>query len=168
MTSLLSAMLVFVATGDSLRTEVVFLGDIPASRATALWERVIGPEPEAFIVPGKSPDMLVVKDTPERLTRFRSLLKALAGTAPDEHIYVRPVVHMAPSALVDLLMEVLVEPNGTGPRLVPDDRSGRLVVVTTAARYRAIDKIARTLDTPPRGRERRVIGVEPEPEGGLP
>ncbi|MCC6623652.1 MAG: hypothetical protein IT385_20510 [Deltaproteobacteria bacterium] len=161
-------VLALLVSGDTLRTEVVFLQGMQAERAITLWERVIGPIPEATILPGKSPDVVVVKDTPARLARFRALVGALSGGGSADRIYVRPVVHVTPSALAERLAELLAGTRDEAVVLAPDDRSQRLVVKATPARYLAIDKLARALDVPPRGGQRRVIGVEPEPEGGLP
>jgi len=161
-------VLALLVSGDTLRTEVVFLQGMQAERAITLWERVIGPIPEATILPGKSPDVVVVKDTPERLVRFRALLGALTGGAAADRIYVRPVVHVLPSELAARLADLLADTPDRAVVLVPDDRSQRLVVKAQPARYLAIDKLARALDVPSRGGHRRVIGVEPEPPGGLP
>ena len=157
-----------LSLGDTLRTQVVFLGDMPADRAITLWERVIGPAGEATILPGKSPDVVVVVDTPPRLARVRALLAALSGGGENDHIYIRPVLYLAPSELAARLGELVANTRQAGVVLVPDDRSARLVVRASPSDYQAIDRLARALDVPARGSTRRVIGVEPEPEGGLP
>lgn len=167
MTALLVALAV-VCGGDSLKTEVMFLDGMPAERAISLWERVIGPQAGATIIQGRAANVVVVKDTPARIARFRTLMKALASTGADAHIYLRPVLYMEASELAAVVSNVAGQSDAMKDvALVPDDRSGQLVVSATPARYRALDALMRRLDVPATT-PRRVIGVEPEPDGGLP
>jgi|GEM_PF-1537029 len=141
---------------DGYRTDVIFLEHMPQTRAIALWEKVIHPAGEARIIAGRA-GTVVVYDTPPRLTRFRALLKALDVGGAEARIYLRPVVHLAPSALADLIDRVLGDARGRDRVvLVPDDRSGQLLVRTTSARYRVIDKLARRLDVPTAERRRAI------------
>lgn len=167
MTVLALAMALLLG-GDSLKTEVIFLGRLPSERAIMLWDRVIGSIGGATILQGRSPDVVVVRDTPPRLARFRALVTALDATSPETHIYLRPVVNVRPSELAALVQSLADGADALRDvTLVPDDRSDQLVVAAPPARYRALDKLLRRLDVPPRS-PRKVIGVEPEPEGGLP
>lgn len=154
-------------TSSSLRTEVIFLRDngMGAERALTLYERVIGQSGESSAMVGRQPNMLVVRDTPERLARFRRLLAALDRGGAERRLYVRPVSHLAPSALASLLAELAP----ADVRLVPDDRSGALIVSATLTDYRRLDALIRRLDVPGEGRDSRQIRVTPAPsEGGFP
>jgi type II secretory pathway component GspD/PulD (secretin) len=129
------------------RTEIIFLQAMPPARAMLLFDRVIRSGPAAVIVQGRGPNVIVARDYPAQLARFRSLLAEFdrPGEA-DAHIYVRPVHFVVASALAQTLegMYDSVEP----PRMVADDRTGQLVVQTTLERYRALDKLIRKLDVP--------------------
>ncbi|PKN54715.1 MAG: hypothetical protein CVU56_25025 [Deltaproteobacteria bacterium HGW-Deltaproteobacteria-14] len=152
------------ASDDSYRTDVIFLAHLPQGRAIALWERVIGPAGEARIIAGRA-GTVVVYDTPPRLARFRDLLRALDVGDGDAHIYVRPVVHLAPSALAALIERILGDAGGRDALvLVPDDRASQLVIRTTPARYAVIDKLARRLDAPAGERERVVRRLTAPPD----
>jgi type II secretory pathway component GspD/PulD (secretin) len=147
-------------TASGLRTEVIFLRDngMGAERALALYERVIGQSGESSAMVGRQPNMLVVRDTPERLARFRRLLDALDRGGAERRLYVRPVAHLAPSELAP-----------ADVRLVPDDRSSALIVSATLADYRRLDALIRRIDVPAEGRDTRQIRVTPGPsEGGFP
>jgi len=168
----MSALLVALAVvfgGDTLKTEIIFLGDLPAANAITLWERVIGPAAGATIIEGRAPDVVVVKDSPDRLRRFRGLLQAIAGHDAKEHIYVRPVTFMMPTQLTQLATQIMGD-RASDATFIPDDRSGQLVIRATPANYKKVDVLLRKLDRPPPGTlgNRKVIGVEPEPDGGLP
>ena len=150
--------------GDSLKTEVIFLeqGGMGAERALTLYERVIGRSGEGSATLGRQPNMLVVRDTPERLTRFRALIRALDRPGAERRFYVRPMVHVAPSQMATLVGDLIPD----DVRLVPDDRSGHLVVSATLSDYRRVDALVRKLDVPGQGRQ---IRVTPGPsEGGFP
>lgn len=155
------------ARAESLKTEVIFLEEngMGAERALTLYERVIGKSGESSAMVGRQPNMLVVRDTPQRLARFRRLLDALDRGGADRRLYVRPVTHVAPSQLASLLAELAP----ADVRLVPDDRSGALIVSATLPDYRRLDTLIRRLDVPGEGRNTREIRVTPAPsEGGFP
>lgn len=153
---------------NTYRTDVIFLVDLPPARAVALWERLVGPRGEARAMEGRA-NTIVVHDTPRRLARFRALLEHLdTPGGARERLYVRPVIHLEPSALAALVREVLEPlPDGVTLLLVPDDRSGQLVVRTTARRYATIDRLARRLDVPAHERQRAIRTV-PAPDRELP
>lgn len=149
---------------DSYRTEVIFLTELPAERALTLHERLIGQAGESAIVLGRQPNVVVVKDTPERLARFRTLLDAFDRPgAAQSHIYLRPVRHMTPSALAALAAEVLTGPNAERVRMVPDDRGQQLVVMCPPPIYQSLDRLFRRLDVPAKG-QRRDLRVTPAPD----
>lgn len=153
------------ARASSLKTEVIFLQEVDADRAIVLWDKVIGPAPEATIVKGREPNVVVVKDSPERLARFHALIAALDRKgAAARRIYIRPVAYLLPSELAKELDEI-AGATGDELRMVPDDRTQRLVVITTAAIYRRVDLVARRLDVPGQGRDIRVL---PAPDGSRP
>lgn len=157
------------ARAESLKTEVIFLKEngMGAERALTLYERVIGRSGESSAMVGRQPNMLVVRDTRERLTRFRKLIDELDRPGQGLRLYVRPIAHLAPSSLLPLLAE-LTPPS---VRLVPDDRSSVLIVSASLADYRRLDALIRRLDVPGEGqtREDRAIRVTPGPsEGGFP
>lgn len=152
------------AVANSLKTEVIFLeqGGMGAERALMLYERVIGRSGEGSATIGRQPNMLVVRDTPERLARFRALIRALDRPGAERRLYMRPMTHVAPSQMARLVGDLLPE----DVRLVPDDRSGNLVVSATLDDYRRLDALVRKLDVPGQGRQ---IRVTPGPsEGGFP
>ena len=151
--------------GESYRTEVLFLGDLPAERAIVLHERLMGQQGESTIVVGRQPNMIVVKDTPERLKRFRGLLAVLDKPGAGEmHIYVRPVQHVMPSELMALALEVIDPQAEAKVRMVPDDRSQQLLVMCRPATYLVLDKLMRRLDVPTKNR--RDVRVTPGPTDG--
>jgi len=136
---------------DSYRTEVIFLGDMPAERALTLHERVLGQEGESTAVLGRQPNVIVIKDTPARLARFRELLAILDKPgAAEMHIYIRPVQYVLPSELVSLATEVMDEQAATRVRMVPDDRSQQLLVMCRPQTYTALDRLLRRLDVAPK------------------
>jgi type II secretory pathway component GspD/PulD (secretin) len=162
-----NALLLMMALliSDSYRTEVLFLGDLPAERAIVLHDRLIGQSGESTIVVGRQPNMIVVKDTPERLKRFRALLAVLDKPGAGEmHIYVRPVQYVVPSELMALAMEVIDAQAAAKVRMVPDDRSQQLLVMCRPATYLTLDKLLRRLDVPTKNR--REIRVTPAPTDG--
>jgi type II secretory pathway component GspD/PulD (secretin) len=123
--------------------------------------------------------VVVVKDSPERLARFHALIAALDRKgAAARRIYIRPVAYLLPSELAKELDEI-AGATGDELRMVPDDRTQRLVVITTAAIYRRVDLVARRLDVPGQGRDIRQgqpgsarpsvgIRVLPAPDGSRP
>lgn len=132
---------------DSYRTEVIFLGDLPAERALVLHERLLGQDGESTIVLGRQPNVIVVKDTPERLKRFRELLAILDKPgAAQMHIYIRPVQYLRPSELITLASEVMDETATGKLRMVPDDRSQQLLVMCRPSTYLVLDRLLRRLD----------------------
>jgi type II secretory pathway component GspD/PulD (secretin) len=162
--SLIAALLVT----DSLRTEVIFLtkDGMGAERALTLYDRIIGPSGESSAVVGRQPNMLVVRDTPPRLARFRALLKALDVPGAELRLFIRPMRYVAPSQLKPLIEEL-----GTFDlariSLVADDRSGQLVVQARLEDYRRLDRLIRKLDVA--SETGRKIRVTPGPsEGGFP
>ena len=144
------------------RTEVIFLQAMSPARAKLLFDRVIRSGPHAVIVQGRGPNVIVARDFPAELSRFRGLLAELdrPGEA-DARIYVRPVQFVVASALAQTLegMYDSAEP----PRMVPDDRTGQLVVQTTPERYRALDKLIRKLDVPSRPTREPPARPRPSP-----
>jgi len=156
LTALLLALSLLLS--DSYRTEVIFLGDLPAERALVLHERLLGQEGESTAVLGRQPNMIVVKDTPARLKRFRDLLAILDKPGAGEmHIYIRPVQYVLPSELVTLATQVIDQAAlGKGPgspsaalakvRMVPDDRSQQLLVMCRPPTYLVLDRLLRRLD----------------------
>lgn len=145
MTALLLLMSLLVS--DSYRTEVIFLGDLPAERALTLHERVLGQEGESTAVLGRQPNVIVIKDTPARLARFRELLAILDKPGASEmHIYIRPVQYVLPSELIKLATDIMDETAATRVRMVPDDRSQQLLVMSKPATYLVLDRLLRRLD----------------------
>jgi len=149
---------------QSYRTEVIFLKALPAERALLLHERLLGAVGESNIVRGRQPNVVVVKDTPERLARFHALLAAFDKEgAARLRIFLRPVQHVLPSELAALAGEVLDDP---GVRMVPDDRSGHLVVMSRSEAYQRLDRLLRKLDVP--SDKGRRIRVTPAPSDSRP
>lgn len=168
MAALVSALLAWSARAEparqSYRTEVIFLAALPAERALLLHERVLGRVGESTIAQGRQANVVVVKDTPERLARFRALLAALdAEGAARLRVFVRPVQHLLASELAALAGEVMDDP---ALRMVPDDRSRQLVVMARPERYHALDRLLRKLDVP--GDKDRQIRVTPAPSDSRP
>lgn len=155
------------ARADSLKTEVLFLKErgMGAERALTLYDRVIGRSGESSALVGRQPNMLVVRDTPERLARFRSLIRLLDVEGDERRLYVRPIVHLPPSALIALIGDLIPQ----AVRLFPDDRTNNLVVSASLTDYRRLDTLIRKLDVAGEDREHRAIRVTPQPsEGGFP
>lgn len=150
---------------ESLRTEVIFLreGGMGVERAMTVYDRVIGARGESSITVGRQPNMLVVRDTPPRLKRFRALLTALDRPGEDARVFIRPVHHLAPSELAARVAELDVF-DPAAVQLVPDDRSGQLVVSASLAEYRRLDALIRKLDVA--GGAGRQIRVTPGPSDG--
>lgn len=144
------------------QTEIIFLQVMTPARAMLLFDRVIRSGSQSVIVEGKGPNVVVARDYPAQLARFRELLADL--DRPGEagaRIYVRPVQFVVASALAQTLegMYDSAEP----PRMVPDDRTGQLVVQTTPERYRALDKLIRKLDVPSRPAREPPARPRPSP-----
>ena len=144
-------------------TDIIFLDVLPAQRAVVLYERVIGITPGARVAVGKDPRSVVVHDTQERLSRFRVLVSMLDRGDGSDHLYVRPVIHVSPSHLATVLLDVMNTQAKKAFVLVPDDRSKRLVVHCQPEAYERLDKLIRRLDIP--ARSPRKIRVAPGTEG---
>ena len=144
-------------------TDIIFLDVVQASRGVALYERVIGLAPGAHVSIGKDPKSMVAHDTPERLARFRMLVSMLdRGEQGSDRLYVRPIAHMLPSDLARMVLDIMNPKARQTMMLVPDDRSGKLVVRTTSAVYKRLDLLIRRVDIP--SRTRRTTRVIPAPD----
>ena len=146
----------------AFHTDVIFLDVVQASRGVALYERVIGLAAGARVSVGKDPRSMVAHDTPERLARFRvlvSMLDRAEGSA--DRLYVRPVAHMLPSDLARMLLDVMNPKARQTMLLVPDDRSGKLVVRAPSVVYKKLDLLIRRVDIP--SRTKKSIRVTPSP-----
>jgi hypothetical protein len=149
----------------AFHTDVIFLDVVQAARGVSLYERVIGLVPGARVAVGKDPKSMVAHDSPERLARFRVLVPLLVrGEGGKERLFVRPVAHMLPSDLARMLLDVM-NPNARQTMLlVPDDRSGKLVVRASIAVYKKLDLLIRRVDIPSRTRQStRVIPAPAAP-----
>lgn len=135
----------------AFHTDIIFLDVVQASRGVALYERVIGLAPGARVAIGKDPKSMVAHDDPERLARFRVLVSMLdQGEGGKDKVYVRPVAHMLPSDLARLLLDVMNPAARQTMLLVPDDRSGKLVVRASSVVYKKLDRLIRRVDIPSR------------------
>ena len=164
--SLLAAPRAVAAPDETQETAVIFLQSMTVAHAVALYERVLGNQRGSAISEGRSAATVIVRDSPERVARFRALVKALdaAGAGEDAHLYIRPVVTLRPSDLADVAREVIDgDKQYEGVVLVPDDRTDQLVVRATPARYKALDKLLRRLDRIPDRRGDRQIRTLPAP-----
>lgn len=155
-------------------TERIELRSMTAAQALEVHERVLGKAPGGTIVAAPKGDAVLVRDTPERLGRYRALLawldlpvspttkagkKAASELSPgrvERRIYVRPVVHRLASELVTVVRRIFGDSLGRDVAFAPDDRSGQLVVRARAHEYAEIDRLLRRLDVHPRG-ERRIF-----------
>jgi type II secretory pathway component GspD/PulD (secretin) len=144
------------------RTDIIFLKSMSVSRAAALYERVIGFGVGGRLVPGRDGRSLIVHDLKERLERFRRFLELLDVEGRGEFkIFVRPVQHVVPSELANIVAEVFYDDERRGVVLVPDDRTRLLIVQSTTDTYHKIDNLIRNLDVPlPR---KKSIRVAPAP-----
>ena len=98
----------------------------------------------------------IVRDMQSRLASFGPIMEALdTRVRRGTRIYVRPVRHRRPSELAGVLRDTLNPlPKGSVLRVIPDDRSGRLIVQTSPSRYRQADGLLRRLDRPHSGGNR--------------
>lgn len=144
---------------DTFQTAIVFLQEMSTERAVTLYERVIGVIGGATIVVGRDKRSVIVKDTRERLTRYRHLLSLLDVKGQDKlRIFVRPVIYRVPSELAKMLDETLAKVSKAPLHMAPDDRAGLLVVATTRETYRRLHILAERLDVrPDRGKQVRVV-----------
>ena len=132
------------------------------SRAAALYERVIGLGVGGRLVPGRDGRSLIVHDLKARLDRFRQFLELLDVDGRGEHIFfVRPVHHVQPSTLADIVAEVFYDNERQGVVLVPDDRTRLLIVQATTHTYEKIDNLIRNLDIP--HPKKKSVRVAPGP-----
>ena len=146
----------------TFHTDVIFLDVVQASRGVALYKRVIGIAPGAHVSVGKDPKSMVAHDTRARLARFRVLVSMLdRGEGARDRIFVRPVAHMLPSDLARMVLDVMNPKARQTMMLVPDDRSGKLVVRTSSAVYKRLDLLIRRVDVP--SRTKRTVRVVPAP-----
>lgn len=137
------------AEAPTPRTDIFFLEAMSADRAVTLYEKVLGIGPETRVMKGKDPRTVVARDMPDRLARYRVMLLVLdTPTTRRLKIYVRPMAHRTPSEVAGLILETLSEKQRRDLTLVPDDRSGRLVVRTHAVFYQRLDRLIRRLDVP--------------------
>lgn len=158
--SCVAAPLASAAPAPSHKTAVIFLKHMKASRAVAIYERVLGRVQGSVIAPGRDNTSVTVRDTAVRLARYKNLLKLLDVPGDELRVYVRPVLHRAPTELAALIEEVLVARKTKATvTLVPDNASGQLVVSTTKRVYfHIIDPLARKLDRKaPPGRRVRIV-----------
>ncbi len=163
------ALLLALFIGESYRTEVIFLEGLSAERAITIHERLLGQVGESAIVLGRQPNVVVVKDTPLRLSRFREILALLDRPgAAERRIYIRPVRHLAPSELARLVAEVIDQGGDAAEavQLVPDDRGRQLVVMCRERTYRSLDRLMRKLDVG--STNPREIRVTPAPADSKP
>jgi len=144
-------------------TDVIFLDALSAEAGVTLYERVIGFGPGTHVAVGADPRSIVAHDTPERLARFRVLVSMLDHGGEKLRLFVRPVVHLAPSRLATLLLDITNPKARATFTLVPDDRSSKLVVRANAPVYDRLDTLIRRLDVPARAARR--VHVVPAPEG---
>ena len=149
----------------AFHTDIIFLDVVQARRGVSLYERVIGLAPGARVAVGKDPKSMVAHDSPERLARFRVLVSLLeVGEGGNERLFVRPVAHMLPSDLARMLLDVMNPEARQTMLLVPDDRSGKLVVRASRTVYKKLDVLIRRVDIPSRTREStRVIPAPAAP-----
>ena len=129
-------------------TAVIFLKHMPATRAVAIYERVLGRIHGALASPGRDNRSVTVRDAPQRVDRFRKLLAKLDLPGAELRVFVRPVLHRRPRELEQLITEVLKAKKTRAPvTMVADSASRQLVVCTTRRVYfHIIDPLARKLD----------------------
>ncbi len=154
---------------DSYKTRTLRLKHMTAERAVALHERVVGSQGESSIVARPDGRSVIVHDTAPRLRRFRTLLRELdvADDGGERRLYVRPVLHVTPSRLAELALDVFDQQKGADAlKIIADDRAGVLVVSTTYPTYLKLDRLLRRLDSSPY-RGRRAIRVTPAPPGDV-
>lgn len=162
--TLLASLPAAAAPDESQETVVIFLQSMSVDHAIALYGRVLGNQAGSAISEGRSAGTVIVRDSPERVARFRTLMKALDRGGDGGHLYIRPVVSLRPSDLAALARETIDgEAAWDGVVMVPDDRTDQLVVRATPERYRALDKLLRRLDRPPDRRRDRQIRTLPAP-----
>jgi len=128
-----------------------------APQAIQVYERIMGTTPGATIAAAPGGDAVIVRDSPERLSRFKGLLVWLDLPGPKgRRIYVRPVAHRAASELVDATRRIFGDSLGEDVGLAPDDRTNQLVVHARPVEYVELDRLLRRLDVPARD-ERRIF-----------
>jgi type II secretory pathway component GspD/PulD (secretin) len=142
-----------VHAADDVSTQVVMLQKMPVSRAALIYRKVIGVGSDTRIEISKKQRMLVVRDRKSRLTRFTALIVLLdKDGAAELRIFVRPVLHVEPTALAKQLKQVMKTVSRAPLTIVPDPRSRKLVVMTTRTAYKKLDILARRIDVRPRKR----------------
>ena len=146
-----------MSTAPGLVTERVPLSAMSPEQALALYDKVLGKGLGATLSVAPKKDALLIKDTRERVLRYRQLLLFLDIPGQVERrIYVRPTVNRLPSELVAVVKRVFGERLGRHVGLAPDDRSSQLIVHAKASEYATIDRLLRRLDIRPRD-ERRIF-----------
>lgn len=145
------------AERDSVKTVVILLRHMKATRAMAIYQRVLGTTAETTLAAGKDNASVAVRDTRERIQRFRLLVSALDLPGEALRVYVRPVLHRSPAVLASLISEVLTARNDhRRVAIVPDAASRQLVISATKRMYmHIIDPLARRLDQKPAPTPRR-------------
>lgn len=154
---LVATLLLTAADAPSLERELVDLRAMPADRAAALYERLVGEGAATRVQPGPKGEQLVVRDRPWRIARFRTLLRRLDQPgAARARIYVRPVRHRRPEVLAQRVRTLMGGERASWTVVaVPHPR--RLVVRARWPVYERMDALLRRLDVP-RGRAGRGRG----------
>ena len=130
--------------------ERVALDGISGAHAVTLYERVLGAPVAGELRVDAAAKYLIVRDTRVQVRRFAELVALLKRPGKAERrLYVRPVIHLGASELASRLEAVLAS-RAPGMVLVPDERSGQLIVRTTWKHYQLIDRLARRFDVPAR------------------
>ena len=141
------------AWGAETETGVFRLTHLKAQRAESIYRHFIVPGNAAKIVANADDNVLVIRDEPERLRRFRSTLarmdqKDTAGLG----IFMRPVRFASPRTLAKQLAEILVDRFQRPLRMVPDIAGSRILIMTTRPQYAVLHRLAQRLDRPDRVR----------------
>ena len=130
-------------------TQVFEAQHLTSEQLAALYGRLFGPKAGRLIVTGPR---LLIKDVEARLANFGPIVRALDTRAHQgTRIYARPARHRLPSELISVVKGVMHQKTMVKPPpvvLVPDDRSGHIIVRTSPKRYRQIDRLLRRLDRP--------------------
>ncbi|NUN16280.1 MAG: hypothetical protein HUU55_21850 [Myxococcales bacterium] len=159
-------MAVPLAAANERITRVVKLHHVEPQRVLDLYQKLAGKTGTVDVSSGQN--AVVIHDYPESIRRFERILSLLdVPKGGALRIYVRPILHRDPQELVDLVSAVWETKTGPPPRFVSDERTGQLIVVTTAESYRKLDRLLRRLDVPERGQEKE-LWIEPAPPGDLP
>jgi general secretion pathway protein D len=141
---------------DTVVTRFLQIGDAPLEPTQRLLEH-FGSD-GADITLHTATRTLVVTDTRRNIARMEGLLRAVDAPDSRERIYIRPNPAQPGSPAGDVqieraeLVQRVLSSAGDEAVVVPDERTGQVIVITSRRNYERLDRLMRRLDRAPPAR----------------